>query len=96
MAGKVCVLASRELAYALDKLSKNALIDLVVDRARAEIGEEEADDAVAELIQGWIGPVSRARGDRAVDLLAAIAQLGKFDAKADERAERYRNCKATS
>jgi hypothetical protein len=81
MAGKACVLASRKLAIALDELSKNALIDLVVDRARAELGEDAEDDVVAALIEGWIIPTSHARGDRLVSLSAVMARVEKNDAK---------------
>jgi hypothetical protein len=71
MAGKASVFASVPLWAALDKLSKNALLDLVVDRARAELGETATDDSILETIQGWIGPVQRQRGDKPINLLAA-------------------------
>lgn len=75
MAGKASVLASSRLFYAMDKLSKNALIDLIVDRARAEIGEDADDESVAELIEGWIRPVANVRNDRSLSLRSAMADL---------------------
>lgn len=79
MAGKTAILASRPLHYALDKLSKNALIDLVVDRARAQIGEDADDEALADEIQRWINPVLTARQDRLVGLAGAMCQLANND-----------------
>lgn len=59
-------------AYALEKLSKNTLIDLVLDRARCETGH--ADDAqeaeLLTIIQGWLSPIAMARGIRAPGLAA--------------------------
>lgn len=84
MAGKASVFASRRLWYAIDKMSKNALIDMVVDRVRAEIGEDASDEAIAEKVQEWLGPVARERGDRPVSLLGAMQHLDAND-------EAYRN-----
>ena len=84
MAGKGLALATRRIGYALDALSKNALIDLVVDRARAEIGEDTTDEDLANRIQDWIDPVTRARGDRPITLRVLISRLDKND-------EDYRN-----
>jgi hypothetical protein len=77
MAGKACVLTSRRLAYALDHLSKNALIELVADRARAQIGAEMPDEQLAAEIQEWLNPVVRERGDRPVNLIGCMAKLDK-------------------
>ncbi len=84
MAGKTCVFTSRRLYFALDTLSKNALIDLVVDRVRAELGESTSDEVIAEHIQDWLGPVIRERGDKPVSLAGRMAYLDKSD-------EDYRN-----
>lgn len=91
MAGKACILASRTLAFALDELSKNALIDLIVDRAQAQIGAEMSDEQLAREIQGWIDPVIRVRGDRPVSLARAFARLD-----ASEKAYRERTGKFTA
>ncbi len=77
MAGRAPVLASRRLWFALDRLSKNTLIDILVDRARAEDGEEAKDADVARRIQRWLRPVCRLRGDREPKLLDAMARLDK-------------------
>jgi hypothetical protein len=84
MAGKACVLTSRRLAYALDHLSKNALIELIVDRARAQIGLESSDEELATEINQWLAPVARERDDRPINLVALIARLDRND-------EDYRN-----
>jgi hypothetical protein len=73
MAGKACALVSPRLHFALDKLSKNALIDLVADQARLDIGQEDASDAdVVRRIQQWLEPIIRARSDRKVNLADAM------------------------
>lgn len=79
MAGKGLVIAPRRLGYALDALSKNALIDLVADRAMAQIGAEMSDEQLAAEIQGWLSPVIRERGDRPVSLSGLMAKLDKND-----------------
>jgi hypothetical protein len=79
VAGKAAILATRRLHYALDKLSKNALIDLVVDRARADIGEDADDEALAETIQRWINPVLTIRQDHLVGLTGAMCALDALD-----------------
>ncbi len=75
------VLASRLLGYAIDHLSKNTLIDLVVDRARAQIGEEASDEALADEIQNWIRPVLAARGDKPISLDAIMKRRLTSDEK---------------
>lgn len=86
MAGKRRILTSPRLGYALDKLSKNALIDLVADLADLEFGEGEAtDEQVAVIIQGWLGPILRVRKDRPVSL---IDLMTKFDASEEDRRNR--------
>jgi hypothetical protein len=61
---KGCRMAGHALSASLESLSKHALIDLVVDRARAEIGEDAADSDVIARVAEWAGPVLRVRGDR--------------------------------
>jgi hypothetical protein len=82
--GKPTVLASGALRYALESLSKNQLIDLIVDRVGAEIGEEASDLDVANKIQEWLTPVFALRNDRAVSLPTKMR-------KWDLHAEKYRN-----
>jgi hypothetical protein len=79
MAGKPTVLAGRRLSYAMDKLPKNALIDLIVDRARAEVGAAASDEVVATTIMGWLDPVFRERGDHPVSLTRTMAILDASD-----------------
>lgn len=83
MAGKACVLASSELAFALDRMSKNTMIDLVVDRARAELGEDASDDEVADLLENWARPVFQARGDQtgAFRVRTALVKIREHDAR---------------
>ena len=75
MAGKRNAVASTRVAAALDRLSKDALIDLVYDRARLETGyaDDGTDEDVAEIIQGWLIPITSARGDRPINLIGLMA-----------------------
>lgn len=70
MAGKRCVFASDPVFCAMDCLSKNQLIDLVIDLCRAELGEDASDDAVIGWVTSKIGPTWRMRKDKPVDLFA--------------------------
>ena len=54
---KGTILAGRRLTYALDRLSKDALIDLIVDRARTEIGEDACDEDIADLVQMFVAAI---------------------------------------
>ena len=84
MAGKATMIASRRLHYALDSLSKNALIDILTDRAIAQVGEDRAtDEMLANTIQGWINPVQIVRNDRRIELRSLLARL-------DQKEEEYR------
>ncbi len=65
MAGKATAIASEWLNEVFDVLSKNCLIDLAVDMARGELGEDATDEAVVEFIATRISPVLAARKDRA-------------------------------
>ncbi len=69
---KASVTTSKRLFYALDSLSKNTWIDVIVDRAMAEIGEGATDEQLADLIQGWIGPVLLMRNDRPFNIRPAM------------------------
>lgn len=71
MAGKNPVLASHHLYLALDVLSKNQLIDFVVDMARAELGESATDAQVIAWIQPKIATIWNHRGDKYQSLQAA-------------------------
>ena len=73
-------LVSRRLAYGLDTLSKAALVDLVVDLARREIGEDATDDALATTIEQMHGPIARARGDKPPKILDAMRRVDRNDA----------------
>jgi len=72
VAGKLPVLSSSQLAYALDQMSKNALADIVVDMARASVGENAPEDDVIAFIQSHASAVQRLRGDKPLSLAAAI------------------------
>jgi hypothetical protein len=68
MAGKQPVFCSKPLNCAMQNLSKNQLIDYVVDSARMFVGEDATDDQVLDYIQGRMETVWHHRGDRAVSL----------------------------
>lgn len=72
MAGKMTVFASRRLQYAIDKLSKNALIDVLVHRAIEKIGVGASDEQIASVLQEWIAAPCHNRGDRGLSLAGSI------------------------
>lgn len=51
----------------LGDVSKAFLFDLLIDRARAELGERASDYACMRLIGRWSEPIAVVRGDRAID-----------------------------
>jgi hypothetical protein len=55
-------LTSTVLGYGLETLSKAALIDLVADLARRELGEDKSDWELASYIEKQHEPVARVRG----------------------------------
>ncbi len=68
MAGKAMVFGGPALSLAMNNLTKQALADIVVDRATAELGEGATDSQIAALVQTWADPVLRARGDKPISL----------------------------
>lgn len=91
MAGKPSAYASRRLGYALDALSKNALIDIVIELAKQSRWhdyEDESDDAtIVCQIQQWLDPVAKARGDRPANLAGRLAQYDVSLKAYDERCD---------
>jgi hypothetical protein len=79
MAGKPLVRASKRVARVIDELSKNCLADIVIDRVKAEIGDDATDEAVLAHLQPWIDTITRLRGDRQVNLASLDAQKNKND-----------------
>jgi hypothetical protein len=51
MAGKPLVTVGRAAAYALDQISKNTALDMLVDMVRGELGEDASDEAVLQRLQ---------------------------------------------
>ena len=80
--GKPVTQGSRLVAYAIDKLSKNALADIVIDQARLSVGCEDAtDEQILAVLQSWSEPIARVRGDSRVDLAAVGKRLLASDAR---------------
>ena len=73
--GKQSALCSRPLAYALDKLTKNQLIDFAADMARRTLGESATDDEILAWLQDSMGPIWAVRGDKAASLQSAYCQF---------------------
>lgn len=65
----------------MDDLSKNTLIDLVIDLARAELGETADAESVLGWVQQKLEPVHRMRNDRPVDLIGRRQWLINRNAK---------------
>ncbi len=71
--------ANRALAWAVDALSKNALADIVVDRIRAEIGEDATDEQIAAMLERWAHPVSVLRGEKTPNVAARLRKIAESD-----------------
>lgn len=85
MAGKPITRGSGRVAYALDRLTKNTLADVVIDRVLAEVGEDATDEEILHVVQNWLRPVQALRGDRPVILLDELKRLERSEAKYLER-----------
>lgn len=70
---KPAVRASDGVAYALVKLSKNAIIDMLVDRAIAQCGEDATEDAIISVLQDWLEPIARLRDEKPLDLVGRLS-----------------------
>lgn len=80
MAGKATVFASPRLDYAMQQLSKNTLIDLMLDRVRAEIGADADDETIAAKVQEWLSPVCNHRGDKPPRLIHRLETWDRYEA----------------
>jgi hypothetical protein len=69
MAGKPPVFCSNVAYRTLDEVTKNTLIDLAFDLARAELGENTPEPDLIYWIENKLVAVHAARHDRAVDLV---------------------------
>ena len=56
----------------LGDVSKAHLFDMLLDRARAELGETASDYACLRLMARWSEPVAIARGDKPIDARCAL------------------------
>jgi hypothetical protein len=81
MVGKPITRGSRRVADLVDRLSKNTLADIVLDRVGAEIGEDATDEQVLAHLQRWLDTVLRLRGDRPLNLLAVQGGLDRAEAR---------------
>lgn len=79
--GKPIKMTGRRVAYAIDKLTKNTLADIVIDRIKAEIGEDASDEQIVAVLQRWLHPVAIVRGDKEPNLSGLMEQLDRFDTK---------------
>lgn len=84
MAGKRCVFATGSLFGVMDNLTKNQLIDLVADLARAELGEGTTNDVVVDWLKPKLETIWRVRGDKGFNVAqvynkccAAYARTGQ-------------------
>lgn len=68
MADKAPVSCSPPLDFAMDKASKNQLIDLIADLARGELGERASDEQVIDWLQSRLATVWQYRGDKGYSL----------------------------
>lgn len=80
MAAKPVVMGSRRLAYAVDALSKNAMADMLIDRACAELpnGEDSSEAEIVAKVQGWADTILRTRRDKPVNLSGKLKQWDKY------------------
>ena len=71
MSRKPPVFCRGGLLVAMESLSKSQLIDLVMDLACGELGEDTEDESVLYWVQQRLNTVLVHRGDRPVNLAAA-------------------------
>lgn len=69
MAGKSIKRGSNRVAYVIYHLSKNTLADIVINRIKAEVGED-SDEIILERLQQWLNPIAILRGDKPPNLVA--------------------------
>jgi hypothetical protein len=94
MAGKPPVFADLALYWTLDDLTKNQLIDLAVDLATAEVGEDASNDAIVAWLQPRMDTVWSHRKDKAIPLKAKLAHYVQAAAKIREQREQREAAKA--
>ncbi len=85
MAGKPMATVDRLTAAALDNISKNTLLDMLVDMTLREIGEDASPEQLLETIQRTLDTVARIRGDKPVNLVARRATYQKANDAYRER-----------
>lgn len=85
MAGKPITRSICRVAYALDRLSKNTLADIILDRIAAEIGEDASDEQLLAHLQSWLDTVQRLRGDKRVNLTGLLRRHDHYQAIYRER-----------
>lgn len=90
MAGKEPITLGREGIYAVDVLSKNTLIDTLIDRIRAGIGESANDAQCLAVLQRWINPVCAMRDDKPPNLLVRFQHVTNHSAAAAANGTRLR------
>lgn len=82
MAGKSLVLTdSKQLRLALDSLTKNTAIDMLLDLCHQEIGELASDMEIANWFTQTLEPVARVRGDKPINFAGVMARYGKASAE---------------
>lgn len=82
MAGKMIMLSdSKPLRYALDKISKNTALDMLLDLCHAEIGELASDLEIANWFTQVLDPVAHVRGDKPLNVAAELAKFSKASAE---------------
>jgi hypothetical protein len=73
MAGKATVFANRGVFYAMDGLTKNTLIDFVVDIAIRSVGDDKAtDENILQWVQDNIQVTDNYREQKSVNLLGRL------------------------
>lgn len=90
MAGKSIVFGSRYIAIALDDLSKNQLMDALLDAGYRELGENVDEVTLLGWVETTMGPVWAARGDKPQRLVHKYAQGVKSWQAQDERYAKIR------
>jgi hypothetical protein len=70
MAGKPLTTVDRWTGLALDCISKNAALEMLVDMVRGEIGIDATDEQVLARLQSTLETVARNRGDKPVNLVS--------------------------
>lgn len=72
------IYASPRVAYALNKINKTTLMDVVLHLAFHELGDNAEHTEVLKLIQSWVNPILTETGREQCDLVSHALHYDKI------------------